>query len=448
MAQKLWEKSVQVNKEIDRFTVGRDREMDLYLAKHDVMGSMAHITMLQSIGLLTEEELSLLLAELKNIYAEAERGEFVIEDGVEDVHSQVELMLTRRLGDVGKKIHSGRSRNDQVLLDLKLFTRTQLKEVAEAVEQLFHVLILQSERYKNVLMPGYTHLQIAMPSSFGLWFGAYAESLADDLLALKAAYDMVNTNPLGSGAGYGSSIALNRQMTTDLLGFAGLAYNVVYAQMQRGKMEKNVLFGLAAVATTLGRLAADVCLFACNNFGFVHLPDKYTTGSSIMPHKKNPDIFELIRAKCNHLQSLPMQVAMICTNLTSGYFRDMQLTKELFLPAFQELNDSLFMAHLVLQEMEVRRDVLCDSRYAYIFSVEDVNERVMAGIPFREAYREIGMQIQEGRYRDRQRAIHHTHEGSMGNLCLPEIKDKFEQRVSGWDITTVREAVENLLGNR
>mgnify|MGYP002609413500 CR=1 FL=1 len=448
MAQKLWEKSVQVNKEIDRFTVGRDREMDLYLAKHDVMGSMAHITMLQSIGLLTEEELSLLLAELKNIYAEAERGEFVIEDGVEDVHSQVELMLTRRLGDVGKKIHSGRSRNDQVLLDLKLFTRTQLKEVAEAVEQLFHVLILQSERYKNVLMPGYTHLQIAMPSSFGLWFGAYAESLADDLLALKAAYDMVNTNPLGSGAGYGSSIALNRQMTTDLLGFSSLAYNVVYAQMQRGKMEKNVLFGLAAVATTLGRLAADVCLFACNNFGFVHLPDKYTTGSSIMPHKKNPDIFELIRAKCNHLQSLPMQMAMICTNLTSGYFRDMQLTKELFLPAFQELNDSLFMAHLVLQEMEVKRDVLCDSRYAYIFSVEDVNERVMAGIPFREAYREIGMQIQEGHYRDGLREIHHTHEGSMGNLCLPEIKDKFEQRVSGWDITTVREAVEDLLGNR
>ena len=448
MAQKLWEKSVQVNKDIERFTVGRDREMDLYLAKHDVVGSMAHITMLESIGLLTKEELALLLEELKNIYATAEKGEFVIEEGVEDVHSQVELMLTRKLGDIGKKIHSGRSRNDQVLLDLKLFTRAQIKEIAEAVEQLFHVLICQSERFKDVLMPGYTHLQIAMPSSFGLWFGAYAESLADDLLALKAAYDMVNTNPLGSGAGYGSSIALNRQMTTDLLGFSSLAYNVVYAQMQRGKMEKNVLFGLAAVATTLGRLAADVCLFACNNFGFVHLPDKYTTGSSIMPHKKNPDIFELIRAKCNHLQSLPMQMAMICTNLTSGYFRDMQLTKELFLPAFQELNDSLFMAHLVLQEMEVKRDVLCDSRYAYIFSVEDVNERVMAGIPFREAYREIGMQIQEGHYRDGLREIHHTHEGSMGNLCLPEIKDKFEQRVSGWDITTVREAVEDLLGNR
>ena len=299
-----------------------------------------------------------------------------------------------------------------------------------------------------MLIPGYTHLQVAMPSSFGLWFSAYAESLADDLLALKAAYDMVNTNPLGSGAGYGSSIALNRQMTTDLLGFAGLAYNVVYAQMQRGKMEKNVLFGLAAVATTLGRLAADVCLFACGNFGFVRLPDKYTTGSSIMPHKKNPDIFELIRAKCNHLQSLPMQMAMICTNLTSGYFRDMQLTKELFLPAFRELNDSLFMAHLVLQEMEVKRDVLRDLRYAYIFSVEDVNERVMAGIPFREAYREIGMQIQEGRYRDRQRAIHHTHEGSMGNLCLAKIRDKFEQRIAAWDIATVREVVKDLLGNR
>ena len=386
---KLWDKGYDIDGFTESFTIGKDRELDVMLAGADVIGNLAHLKMLHAVGLMNGEEYKSLQRALVDIYGMVERGEFVIEEGIEDVHSQIELLLVRECGDAGKKIHTGRSRN------------------------------AQAEAGAGYVMPGYTHLQVAMPSSFGLWFGAYAESLADDLLALKAAYDMVNTNPLGSGAGYGSSIALNRQMTTDLLGFSSLAYNVVYAQMQRGKMEKNVLFGLAAVATTLGRLAADFCLFACNNFGFVHLPDKYTTGSSIMPHKKNPDIFELIRAKCNHLQSLPMQVAMICTNLTSGYFRDMQLTKELFLPA-----------------------------YAYIFSVEDVNERVMAGIPFREAYREIGMQIQEGHYRDGLREIHHTHEGSMGNLCLPEIKDKFEQRVSGWDITTVREAVENLLGNR
>ena len=425
---KLWDKGYDIDGFTESFTIGKDRELDVMLAGADVIGNLAHLKMLHAVGLMNGEEYKSLQRALVDIYGMVERGEFVIEEGIEDVHSQIELLLVRECGDAGKKIHTGRSRNDQVLLDLKLFTREAIFETLEHIERLFDLLIRRAEENKDVLIPGYTHLQVAMPSSFGLWFGAYAESLADDLLALKAAYDMVNT--------------------TDLLGFSSLAYNVVYAQMQRGKMEKNVLFGLAAVATTLGRLAADVCLFACNNFGFVHLPDKYTTGSSIMPHKKNPDIFELIRAKCNHLQSLPMQVAMICTNLTSGYFRDMQLTKELFLPAFQELNDSLFMAHLVLQEMEVRRDVLCDSRYAYIFSVEDVNERVMAGIPFREAYREIGMQIQEGHYRDGLREIHHTHEGSMGNLCLPEIKDKFEQRVSGWDITTVREAVENLLGNR
>ena len=445
---RLWDKGYDVDNFTESFTIGKDRELDVMLAKADVTGSLAHLEMLHHVSLVSDEEYRQLRKALIGIHARVEKGEFVIGEGVEDVHSQIELMLVEECGDAGKKIHTGRSRNDQVLLDLKLFSREAIFETLESVERLFRLLIQRAEESKDILIPGYTHLQVAMPSSFGLWFGAYAESLADDLLLLKAAYDMVHTNPLGSGAGYGSSIALNRKMTTGLLGFADLAYNVVYAQMQRGKMEKNVLFGLAAVATTLGRLAADVCLFACNNFGFVHLPDKYTTGSSIMPHKKNPDIFELIRAKCNHLQSLPMQMAMICTNLTSGYFRDMQLTKELFLPAFQELNDSLFMAYLVLQEMEVKRDVLCDSRYAYIFSVEDVNERVMAGIPFREAYREIGMQIQEGHYRDGLREIHHTHEGSMGNLCLPEIKDKFEQRVSGWDITTVREAVENLLGNR
>lgn len=445
---KLWDKGYDIDGFTESFTIGKDRELDVMLAGVDVIGSLAHLKMLHAVGLVNEEEYESLHRALVDVHGMVERGEFVIEEGIEDVHSQIELLLVRKCGDAGKKIHTGRSRNDQVLLDLKLFAREAIFETLEYVERLFGLLIRRAEEDKDVLIPGYTHLQVAMPSSFGLWFSAYAESLADDLLALKAAYDMVNTNPLGSGAGYGSSIALNRQMTTDLLGFAGLAYNVVYAQMQRGKMEKNVLFGLAAVATTLGRLAADVCLFACGNFGFVLLPDKYTTGSSIMPHKKNPDIFELIRAKCNHLQSLPMQMAMICTNLTSGYFRDMQLTKELFLPAFRELNDSLFMAHLVLQEMEVKQDVLRDPRYAYIFSVEDVNERVMAGIPFREAYREIGMQIQEGRYRDRHRAIHHTHEGSMGNLCLAEIRDKFEQRVAAWDIATVREAVKDLLGNR
>lgn len=445
---KLWDKGYDIDGFMESFTIGKDRELDVMLAGVDVIGSLAHLKMLHAVGLVSEDEYKSLQRVLVDIHGIVERGEFVIEEGVEDVHSQIELLLVRECGDAGKKIHTGRSRNDQILLDLKLFTREAIFETLEYVERLFDLLVQRAEENKDVLIPGYTHLQVAMPSSFGLWFSAYAESLADDLLVLKAAYDMVNTNPLGSGAGYGSSLALDRQMMTDLLGFASLAYNVVYAQIQRGKMEKNVLLGLAAVATTLGRLAADVCLFACSNFGFVRLPNKYTTGSSIMPHKKNPDIFELIRAKCNYLQSLPMQTAMICTNLTSGYFRDMQLTKELFLPAFRELNDSLFMAHLVLQEMEVKQDVLRDSRYAYIFSVEDVNERVMAGIPFREAYREIGLQIQEGYYRDRDRVIHHTHEGSMGNLCLTEIRDKFEQRVSAWDIVTVREAVKDLLENR
>ena len=366
MAQKLWEKSVQVNKDIERFTVGRDREMDLYLAKHDVLGSMAHITMLESIGLLTKEELDQLLVELKSIYASAEKGEFVIEDGVEDVHSQVELMLTRRLGDIGKKIHSGRSRNDQVLLDLKLFTRTQIKEVAEAVEQLFHVLIRQSERYKNVLMPGYTHLQIAMPSSFGLWFGAYAESLMDDMLFLQAAFKMCNRNPLGSAAGYGSSFPLNRTMTTDLLGFDSMNYNVVYAQMGRGKMERNVAFALATIAGTISKLAFDACMFNSQNFGFVKLPDDCTTGSSIMPHKKNPDVFELTRAKCNKLQSLPQQIMMIANNLPSGYFRDLQIIKEVFLPGFQELKDCLQMTTYIMNEIKVNEHILDDDKYLLI----------------------------------------------------------------------------------
>ena len=353
MATKLWEKTVQVDKEIDRFTVGKDREMDLFLAKHDIMGSMAHITMLESIGLLTHDELDKLLAALKDIYKTAESGDFIIEEGIEDVHSQVELMLTRRLGDIGKKIHSGRSRNDQVLVDLKLFTRTQIMEIADSVEELFNVLISQSERYKDILMPGYTHLQVAMPSSFGLWFGAYAESLVDDMIFLQAAFRITNRNPLGSAAGYGSSFPLNRTMTTELLGFDSMDYNVVYAQMGRGKMERNVAFALASIAGTISKLAFDACMFSSQNFGFVKLPDDCTTGSSIMPHKKNPDVFELTRAKCNKIQSLPQQIMMIMNNLPSGYFRDLHIIKEIFLPSFQELKDCLQITTYIMHMISV-----------------------------------------------------------------------------------------------
>ena len=429
MAQKLWEKSVQVNKDIERFTVGRDREMDLYLAKHDVLGSMAHITMLESIGLLTKEELDQLLVELKSIYASAEKGEFVIEDGVEDVHSQVELMLTRRLGDIGKKIHSGRSRNDQVLLDLKLFTRTQIKEVAEAVEQLFHVLIRQSERYKNVLMPGYTHLQIAMPSSFGLWFGAYAESLMDDMLFLQAAFKMCNRNPLGSAAGYGSSFPLNRTMTTDLLGFDSMNYNVVYAQMGRGKVERNVAFALATIAGTISKLAFDACMFNSQNFGFVKLPDDCTTGSSIMPHKKNPDVFEIMRGKCNRLQSVPNEIALLTANLPLGYNRDLQLLKDIIFPATTELIECLDMAEFMLGHILVRDGIVDDSRYDYLFTVEEVNRLVLDGMPFREAYKKVGLEVQNGSYSP-SRNVRHSHSGSIGNLCNDRIAEKFRSIAS------------------
>ena len=445
MAQKLWEKSVQVNKDIERFTVGRDREMDLYLAKHDVIGSMAHITMLESIGLLTNEELGLLLDELKNIYATAEKGEFVIEEGVEDVHSQVELMLTRKLGDVGKKIHSGRSRNDQVLLDLKLFTREQIKDIAEAVEQLFHVLICQSERFKNVLMPGYTHLQIAMPSSFGLWFGAYAESLVDDMLFLQAAFKMCNRNPLGSAAGYGSSFPLNRTMTTSLLGFDSLNYNVVYAQMGRGKMERNVAFALASIAGTISKLAFDACMFNSQNFGFVKLPDDCTTGSSIMPHKKNPDVFELTRAKCNKLQSLPQQIMMIANNLPSGYFRDLQIIKEVFLPAFQELKDCLQMTTYIMNEIKVNEHILDDDKYLLIFSVEEVNRLAREGMPFRDAYKKVGLDIEAGNF-SHSKEVHHTHEGSIGNLCNDEISALMQEVVDGFNFHGMEAAEKALLG--
>jgi len=445
MAAKLWEKNVQMTAEIERFTVGRDREMDLYLAPHDVLGSMAHATMLETIGLLTAEELKLLLAELKTIYATAERGEFVIEEGVEDVHSQVELMLTRRLGDVGKKIHSGRSRNDQVLLDLKLFTRTQLHEIAQQVYQLFQELQAQSERYKNVLMPGYTHLQIAMPSSFGLWFGAYAESLADDMLFLQAAYKLCNRNPLGSAAGYGSSFPLNRTLTTELLGFDSMNYNVVYAQMGRGKMERNVAFALASIAGTISKLAFDACMFNSQNFGFVKLPADCTTGSSIMPHKKNPDVFELTRAKCNKIQSLPQQIMLIMNNLPSGYFRDLQIIKEVFLPAFQELKDCLQMTTYIVNRIEVNEHILDDPRYDFIFSVEEVNRLAASGMPFRDAYKKVGLDIEAGRFQPC-KEVHHTHEGSLGNLCNQQIQALMESNMAGFHFEKVEEAQRKLLG--
>ena len=441
---KLWEKNFEINKEIERFTVGRDREMDLYLAKYDVLGSMAHITMLESIGLLEKDELTALLAELKNIYRLCERGEFVIEDDVEDVHSQVEMLLTRKLGDMGKKIHSGRSRNDQVLVDLKLFTRHELKEIADEVKSLFDELIAKSNQYKDVLMPGYTHLQIAMPSSFGLWFGAYAESLADDMLFLQAAYKMTNRNPLGSAAGYGSSFPLNRTMTTELLGFDSMDYNVVYAQMGRGKMERNVGFAIATIAGTIAKMAFDACLFNSQNFSFVKLPKECTTGSSIMPHKKNPDVFELIRAKCNKLQSLPQQVTLIMNNLPVGYFRDLQIIKEVFLPAFDELKDCLQMAAYIINRIEVNEHILDNPIYDPMFSVEEVNRLAAAGMPFRDAYKKVGLDIEAGTFRA-DKHICHTHEGSIGNLCNDCIQALMQQTLDGFHFERMVTAEEKLL---
>ena len=445
MANKLWEKDFQVNKEIERFTVGRDRELDLYLAKYDVLGSMAHITMLQSIGLLEADELARLLAELKDIYRLCEAGKFEIEDGVEDVHSQVELMLTRRLGDVGKKIHSGRSRNDQVLVDLKLFTRHELAEIVGLVKALFDELQAKSEQYKGVLMPGYTHLQVAMPSSFGLWFGAYAESLADDALFLQAAYRMANRNPLGSAAGYGSSFPLDRAMTTRLLGFDSMDYNVVYAQMGRGKTERNVAFAMASVAGTLAKLAFDACLFNSQNFGFVRLPKECTTGSSIMPHKKNPDVFELIRAKCNKLQALPQQITLVMNNLPTGYFRDLQEIKEMFLPAFAELEDCLSMAAYIINRMEVNEHILDNPMYDPMFSVEEVNRLAAAGMPFRDAYKKVGLEIEAGTFVPCKR-ICHTHEGSIGNLQNDKVKAMMDETLAGFGFERVAEAERRLLG--
>ncbi len=441
---KLWEKSVQVNKGVEAYTVGRDRELDVYLAPDDVLGSMAHITMLESIGLLNSEELTSLLAELKEIYKIAIAGEFFIEDGIEDVHSQVELMLTKKLGDIGKKIHSGRSRNDQVLVDLKLFTRDQIHLLVDSVSKLVDVLLSQSEKYKDVLMPGYTHLQIAMPSSFGLWFGAYAESLVDDLQLLLAAYKICNRNPLGSAAGYGSSFPLDRQMTTDLLGFDSMDYNVVYAQMGRGKMERTVAFAIAGIAGTLSKLSYDACLFNSQNFGFIKLADEFTTGSSIMPHKKNPDVFELTRAKCNKLQSLPNDITLIINNLPSGYFRDLQIIKELFIPSFEEMNDCLQMVAQMMTEVKVNEHILDDSKYLLIFSVEEVNRLVLEGVPFRDAYKQVGLEIEKGNF-EHNKQVNHTHQGSIGNLYNDHINLLKQQIVDQFAFDTVVSAEKALL---
>ena len=441
---KLWEKSTKVNNEIERFTVGKDREMDLYLAPFDVLGSMAHITMLESIGLLTAEELTLLLEELRNIYQRTISGQFQIEEGIEDVHSQVELMLTRKLGDMGKKIHSGRSRNDQVLVDLKLYMRHEIREITRLTQQLFETLIQQSEKYRSVLMPGYTHLQIAMPSSFGLWFGAYAESLVDDLTVLQAAYKVTNRNPLGSAAGYGSSFPLNRTMTTNLLGFDSMAYNVVYAQMGRGKTERIVASALGSIAGTLSKMAFDACMFSSQNFGFIKLHDAFTTGSSIMPHKKNPDVFELTRAKCNKIQSIPQQIMMIANNLPSGYFRDLQIIKEIFLPVFDELKECLHMVNLMMEHIEVNKQILDDTKYDLIFSVEEVNRLASEGMPFRDAYKKVGLDIEAGNF-SCTKSVEHTHEGSIGNLCNAEISLLMQQTIDGFGFAKAENAERALV---
>ena len=422
---KLWDKGFNVNEKIDRFTVGKDRELDLMLAPYDIEGTMAHITMLASVGLLEDSELEVLLAELENLHAKALDGTFTIDDGVEDVHSQVEFMLTEKLGDLGKKVHTGRSRNDQVLVDLKLFTKAEIKKTTDKVKALFDALTDASEKYKKVLMPGYTHLQVAMPSSFGLWFGAYAETLADDAEMLAAAWNIADRNPLGSAAGYGSSAPLNRTMTTELLGFSDLNYNSVAAQMSRGKMERAAAFAISSVAETLGRLAMDCCLFNSQNFGFVKLPDEMTTGSSIMPHKKNPDVFELIRSHCNRLCGAPNTIRLMTTNLPSGYFRDMQLLKEVYLPIFGEMDDCLDIALFAIRNMKITEGLMDDPKYKVAFSVEQVNKLVADGVPFRDAYKQVGMAIQRGEF-EYTGTLHHTHEGSIGNLCTDRIRARME----------------------
>jgi argininosuccinate lyase len=444
MNMKLWQKDKTSLKEVERFTVGNDQEMDMYLARFDVLGSMAHIIMLESIGLLEKRELTLLHDALKEIYAKIEKSEFKVEPGVEDIHSQVELALTNKLGDVGKKIHSGRSRNDQVLVDIKLYLRSEIEEIVKQTNSLFELLLQQSETYKDKLLPGYTHLQIAMPSSFGLWFGAYAESLIDDLQTVQAAFRVVNKNPLGSAAGYGSSFPINRTLTTQLLGFENLNYNVVYAQMGRGKTERIVASAIANIASTLAKLAMDACLFMNQNFAFISFPDELTTGSSIMPHKKNPDVFELIRSRCNQLAALPNDIALMTANLPSGYHRDLQLIKELLFPAIQSLKDCLKMTELMISNIVVKDDILKDEKYQYLFSVEEVNKLVLSGMPFRDAYKKVGKDIEERKFFT-DGEINHTHEGSMGNLCHDEVRKMMNEVLENFRFHFVTTALQKLL---
>ncbi|WP_304064065.1 argininosuccinate lyase [Pedobacter glucosidilyticus] len=441
---KLWQKNTSTNNLVETFTVGQDREMDLYLAAFDVLGSLAHTQMLESIGLMTKEDLEKVQHELKKIYREIADGNFTIEDGVEDVHSQVEMLLTQRVGDAGKKIHSGRSRNDQVLVDLKLFFRSQIQEMVASTKELFDLLTELSEQHQDKLLPGYTHLQIAMPSSFGLWFGAYAESLIDDLELMLAAFKISNKNPLGSAAGYGSSFPLNRTLTTQLLGFDTLNYNVVYAQMGRGKTERVLAQAMSSIAATLNRMAMDACLFMNQNFGFISFPDELTTGSSIMPHKKNPDVWELIRGRTNQLQALPNQIMMLTTNLPSGYHRDMQLLKETLFPAFNSLMSCLDMAKLMLKNIKIKDDILADDKYAYLFSVEVVNNLVLGGMPFREAYKKVGLDIEAGNF-ETDRKVNHTHEGSIGNLNLPEVKAMMQSLQAQFKFDKIEMAIDKLV---
>ncbi len=441
---KLWQKDKDALKEVTEFTTGNDRALDLYLARFDVLGSLAHIAMLESIGLLTHDELTALSKELKCIFAEIEKGNFKIEEGVEDIHSQVELMLTKKLGEAGKKIHSGRSRNDQVLADCKLFFRSEINSLVSGIKNLFDLLIEKSEEHKGTLLPGYTHLQLAMPSSFGLWFGAYAESLVDDVITLQAAYRIVNKNPLGSGAGYGSSLPLNRELTTQLLGFDDLNYNVVYAQMGRGKTERIVAAALGNVAATLSKLAMDACLYLNQNFAFISFPDELTTGSSIMPHKKNPDVFELVRAKCNSLQSLPNEIMLLTANLPSGYHRDLQLLKEKLFPAFKTLDDCLRMIHRMLSNIQVNKDILQEEKYTYLFSVEEVNKLVLQGVPFRDAYKKIGRDIEQGKF-SHSKEVNHTHQGSIGNLCNDQIQRMMNEQLENFNFKNTEQALAKLL---
>ena len=441
---KLWQKDKDALKEVTEFTSGNDRITDLYLARFDVLGSLAHIVMLQSIGLLKKEELKTLSIELKVILSAIDEGKFQIEDGVEDIHSQIEFMLTQKLGEIGKKIHSGRSRNDQVLVDSKLFLRGEIQTLVSEIKGLFDLLIAKSEEHKGALLPGYTHLQLAMPSSFGLWFAAYAESLADDMITLQAAYKIVNKNPLGSGAGYGSSFPLNRKMTTDLLGFDDLNYNVVYAQMGRGKTERVVASAIGNVAATLSKLAMDGCLYLSQNFGFFGFPEELTTGSSIMPHKKNPDVFELVRAKCNGLMALPNEILLLTINLPSGYHRDLQLLKEKLFPAFKTLKDCIKMVNLMINNVQVKKDILEDDKYKYLFSVEEVNKLVLQGVPFRDAYKKIGQDIEHGKFKH-STEVKHTHEGSIGNLCNDQIQRMMKEQLDGFDFEKSNRALTQLL---